>query len=71
MSRGGSGRPTLEETPVVEPVAPAMEEPPVAGPTLPGGGTHDEGDLGDEGFLGAVATSVVPVGAGAEDAGDA
>lgn len=37
-ARVDSVAPTVEQTPVAEPVTPAMEEQPVAGPTSPGGG---------------------------------
>ena len=54
--------PTVEQPAAVESVAPAMEEPPVTGPTSPGDGAHDVGDLGDEGLWSTAATSADPAG---------
>ena len=55
----------------MEPVTPVMEEPAVTGPTSPGGGAHDEGDLGDEGLWSATAMSADPIRAGVGTVGDA
>ena len=63
--------PTVEQLVVAELATPAMEEPLVTGPTLPRGGTHDDGDSGDEGLWGAMATLADPAGVGAEAVGDA
>ena len=48
---GMGGDPTIpiEEGPAASmPTAPIIEEPPTTRPTSPGGGAHDEGDLGAE-----------------------
>lgn len=65
----------MEETPVSEPVAPAMEKPPAAGLTSPGGGANDEGDptdaLSGEEAWAAMGSSGDPAGAGTETTRDA
>jgi len=48
-----------------------MEELPITGPISPGGGAHDEGDPGDEGFWSAAAMLADPTKAKAGAAGDA
>ena len=48
------------------PTAPIIEEPPIAGPTSPGGGALDEGDLGAEEAWTVMTTSGDVTRAGAE-----
>jgi hypothetical protein len=57
--------PAMEQPTATESVAPTVQEPPVTGPTSPGGGAHNEGDLSDEGLWSAAVTSSDPARAGA------
>jgi len=61
----------MEQLAAMEPTTPAMEEPPITGLTSLGGGAHDEGDLGDEGFWSTVVTLANPPGVGVGTVGDA
>ena len=63
--------PTVEQPMVVELTASTMEESSTTGPTLPGGGLHDEGDPSVEEAWDATTTSSGLAGVGTEPAGDA
>ena len=52
-------------------MVPTTEEPSAIGPTLPGGGLHDEGNLGVEEVWGVATTSSGLAEVSTEPAGDA
>ena len=63
--------PTTKQPAVAWPTTPTTKEPSATGPTLPGGGLHDEGNLGVEEVWGVAMTSSDLAEVSMEPAGDA